>query len=347
MLTSRQYIPDLWAQKLACPLCKEPQTEVFRSANKPDQIICKQCGLMLEVEEGGSRLKITAVPKGLSSKVIGRWFSLPELQEIGRRLAEKRAAAKNPATGSSPSDLKKPENVRPFTDTHLPDSIRKERKRVKELYALGNSARQIRASFVNTDAFSPADINSIMAEIEGLEKKKHDNQRKRLTVILVIMFVFVLCIISCVLATQAYRNGFNIDLTGSNQTHPTDSVIEKNRIQSEQLPEPLRTFIPAGASIINPPTPQVQLLSPAIGQSGRCPRNPLEAAQLFGGSADTWQAADMNRGWLYIAKEPVNITVPANMSAGYLVFDLSSMEMRSVIGPAVIQNVYMITISCE
>jgi len=347
MPTSRQYVPDLWTQKLACPLCKRPQTEVFRSANKPDQIICKQCGLMLEVEEGGSRLKITAIPKGLSPKVIGRWFSLPELLEIGRRLAEKRAAAKNAGAGSTPGNLKKPESVRPSSDEHLPDSIRKERKRVKELYALGNSAQQIRASFVNTDAFSPADVDVIMAEVEGQEKKKHDNQRKRLIVILVIVFAFVLCIISCVFATQAYRNGFNINLIGSNQTPPTDFVIARNHVQPEQLPEPLRTFVPGGASIINPPTPQVQLMSPAIGQSGRCPRNPLEAAQFFGGSADTWQAADMNRGWLYVAKEPATITVPANMSAGYLVFDISNMEMRSVTGPAVIQNVYMITISCE
>ena len=312
---------------------------------------------MLEIEEGGSKLKVTAVPNGIASKVIGRWFSLPELQEIGRRLAEKRADSKNIGTKRVPGSLKKPENVpdsrvksnrpQPFTDEHLPDSIRKERKRVKELYALGNSAQQIRSSFKDADAFSPADINVIMAEIEALEKKKHASQRKRLIIILAIVFFFILCIISCVVVTQTLRTGVDINLTDITQTSPTVSLGAKNRIQKEQLPEPLRTFVPAGVSIINPPTPQVQLLPPAIGQSGRCPRIPLEAAQLFGGSAGTWQAADMDRGWMYIAKDPVTITVPANMSAGYLVFGLSNMEMRSVTGPAVIQNVFMITISCE
>ncbi|MCC6147129.1 MAG: hypothetical protein IT308_06125 [Anaerolineaceae bacterium] len=296
---------------------------------------------------------VAAVPKGISPKIINRWFSMQELLDIGRRWTEKRAIHEASDAGHSPTIQIKEKEIPSPSKVHVDDKLENARKSAKELYALGNSLQQIRASLSHAKSLSAEEIQAILTEVEELEKKKIRKQRRQLMVILGIISLLLLCILACILIAplifnnQFIQNNSELNPAGSSGSPQASVAAQNNPVQPQQLPAPLMTFIPAGAKIVNPPTPQVQLAPPAIGQTGRCPRNPLEAAQLFGGSAETWQPADRNRGWLYVATDPVTITVPANMSAGYLVFDLSNMEMRSATGPAIIKNVYMITISCE
>lgn len=354
MLESHRQLPDLWAEKATCPICNAPRMFILRSPDRNDQMTCKRCGLCFEIEQGGSRLMVTAVPKGLSTKLIGHWFTMPDLQNIGERLAARKAAIKRSPTAQKSKRssttfqatqiaVDKPAIEEPLPEP-LPEPLAKEARRAVELYTLGNSIEQIRASLENSAALTPDELNRVIEEVEKLELKKSAAQRKRLTIIMVVIGIFILCIALCVIGFQIFNKAGGLDKLEA-QAIATQPVTDN--LQANRLPIPLQTALPAGVKVVNPPTPQVELILPASASSTRCPRNPLEAAQAFGGSSETWQSADMGRGWMYIAKSPATITVPQRMTAGYIVFDIKNMEMKSVTGPAVVKNVYMITISCE
>ena len=109
------------------------------------------------------------------------------------------------------------------------------------------------------------------------------------------------------------------------------------------LPDPLKTLVPVGMTVVNPPTPVVIQGSVNDTATHPCPENAIQAARLFGGSTENWS---FKQGWMMISKSPAMLRIPAGMSAGYLVFS-PSMEMKSVNGPVSIQNIYMVIISCD
>jgi hypothetical protein len=59
-----------------------------------------------------------------------------------------------------------------------------------------------------------------------------------------------------------------------------------------------------------------------------------------------WSKDNQSNGWTLLTKtQGMEIRVPANMSAGYMVFDKGP-EMRGVSGPIFVRNSYMISVSC-
>ena len=91
-----------------------------------------------------------------------------------------------------------------------------------------------------------------------------------------------------------------------------------------------------------PPKPGTGGARPA----SRCPTTSNEAADLFGGQASDWTYKADAGGWLMTAITPKTITVPAGMMAGYLQFGSGGANMNQVNGPAKIQNVNFIAITC-
>jgi hypothetical protein len=59
-----------------------------------------------------------------------------------------------------------------------------------------------------------------------------------------------------------------------------------------------------------------------------------------------WSAGTQGIGWIMISLQTQTITVPKDMSAGYLEVS-GSPEMSSAIGPVVIQNVNFVAVSCQ
>jgi hypothetical protein len=109
------------------------------------------------------------------------------------------------------------------------------------------------------------------------------------------------------------------------------------------LPAWVRQLVPEGVTVINVPTPSVELAGPG---DAACPVLALDAAALFGGEAGQWQFDRANQGWILIVPgPPITLRVPANMSVGYLVA-AETLEMRSELGPVTIHNVNFAAVSC-
>jgi hypothetical protein len=77
-----------------------------------------------------------------------------------------------------------------------------------------------------------------------------------------------------------------------------------------------------------------------------CPTVDTEAAQLFGGETSDWNYDRQNNGWTMTSvAKTVTINVPQGFSAGYLVL-VNGPEMRTVNGPATLDGINFVAISC-
>ncbi len=109
------------------------------------------------------------------------------------------------------------------------------------------------------------------------------------------------------------------------------------------LPDWARDLVPDGLTVLNVPTPSVSNEGPP---AASCPETPGEAVELFGGALEDWTIDRENNGWvLIVVGSPVTLRLPANMSAGYMVF-ADTLEMRSAFGPATISNVNFAAVAC-
>jgi hypothetical protein len=115
--------------------------------------------------------------------------------------------------------------------------------------------------------------------------------------------------------------------------------------QDSGLPNWVLTAAPPGIKILDVPTPSVER---GVGPgNSACPQTSDGAAELFGGKNDYWAYASQQNGWtLIVADNPITITIPSNMTAGYLVVG-QSLYMTSAAGPATIRNVNFAAVSCE
>jgi hypothetical protein len=125
---------------------------------------------------------------------------------------------------------------------------------------------------------------------------------------------------------------------------PAARATEAAVVANSGLPDWVSQLVPPGITVINVPTPSVDTHGPP---DSICPATSNGAAALFGGRSQDWTFHGDTGGWILIlAADPATIQVPANMSAGYLVFG-NNLEMRSTLGPATIHNVNFIAISCS
>jgi hypothetical protein len=127
---------------------------------------------------------------------------------------------------------------------------------------------------------------------------------------------------------------------------PTLSTQElaTREANSSGLPSWVATLVPSGITVINVPTPSVDPKGPP---SAPCPTTSAQASALFGGPAGSWSFSHEEQGWIFIlADKPTSIRIPDGMSAGYLVIG-ESLEMRSTLGPATVNNVNFIAVSCD
>lgn len=236
MPESRNNIPDLWVARISCPICGAQKLDIKKSENLPDQIACSSCGIHLEVEDGGDNLMIAIVPRGISTRMTGRWVSFSDLIDIGHRLAERQ----NGHTEDQPSGNPEPEPIQviqqdgqvPITSIEeppIPEALAKEKIRVKELYSLGNSPQQIRTKFNDSTEFLPDEIESIMEEVETLEKNKVARQKKRMVYLLIFIVVTILCIGACAVVSSFVRNNLMsvMDVNPSPEVEPEkDTILE-------------------------------------------------------------------------------------------------------------------------
>lgn len=318
-IKSRFAIPDEWA-KGRCPVCNATPMQVVHTPDAPDQIVCGQCGLACEAEEGGSRIRPKKVPSQLGHRgqlAANMWMTVNELRALASQSAKQTEAA-------SPVD---PEETV---------------ERAKKLYALGNSVSQIKTILENSKA-TPDQVEAALAEVTRLDRKKRERNQSSMWLMGSVGTVFFI-LIAGVAAVLVVRP----ELQPPTATpRPTSPVSGQSLPGLPSLPNlPFTVPTDAVATVMAQPTTGVQR---GVGpQASNCPATPIGAAQLFGGKPDYWsENNDFGKAWVMIATgDPLTISVPANMSAGYIRMG-EGLEMISVVGPATLTNVNFVTISCE
>jgi hypothetical protein len=101
--------------------------------------------------------------------------------------------------------------------------------------------------------------------------------------------------------------------------------------------------------LLSQPTPVVQTgLPPTASSRGslRCPTLPVDAAELFGGQSGDWTFKPDVNGWIMTSVIARDIRVPAGMEAGYFGIGANGATMTTVAGPAAIQGVNFVAITC-
>jgi hypothetical protein len=127
---------------------------------------------------------------------------------------------------------------------------------------------------------------------------------------------------------------------------PTLSAPElSTRIASSTgLPSWVATLVPNGVMELSGPTPSVDSNGPP---GAACPATSDQASALFGGPAANWSFNRSERNWILILRgQPASVRVPDGMSASYPVIG-QTLEMRAVLGPATVNNVNFIALSCR
>ncbi len=314
----RLTIPDKWA-KSRCPVCGTTPMQIVHAPAAPDQIVCSRCGLACEAEDGGPRIRPKVVPAEFGHRgqlAANMWITADELRALARQ------------------------SLKPVQQTEAvaPEVV----EQAKKLYALGNSVSQIKIILEESKA-SPDQVEAALAEVTRLDREKRQSNQRSLWLIgsASAIFFFLIAGVTAVLVVRPELRP------------PTAAPRPTNPVSGQPLPglpnlPNLPISIPTGAvaTVIARPTTGVQQ---GVGpQASKCPVTPIGAAHLFGGQPEYWsENNDYGKAWVMIATgEPLTISVPDNMSVGYLRMG-EGLEMISVVGPATLTNVNFVTISCE
>lgn len=210
-------------------------------------------------------------------------------------------------------------------------------ERAKELKRLGNTDQEVRSVLQRSSGLTPEQVVEVLSKLEKPEEKRRSNR-------ILIIFLVIALVLFALLALW-FLNRQKLGGTTPAGTQQAFSIAGKI-VDPKTLPGPLQTLMPNGIQIINE-DPVVEPSDETTIPAASCPASKADAAALFGGPAGDWSRDANSGGWTLLTKnQGVQIRIPANMTGGYLVFEKGP-EMRGVTGPAVVKNIYMISVSCQ
>lgn len=74
----KMHLPDLWATKMACPVCSSAPLGVFHPTGQADRFACSSCETSFELEDAGKRVRFITLPKDVTPWMRGQWVVLEE-----------------------------------------------------------------------------------------------------------------------------------------------------------------------------------------------------------------------------------------------------------------------------
>lgn len=356
----RMIIPDSWAEKVKCPVCHNQPLFVKHTEGSADTLACSQCGSSFQVAAQSAEVNFVRVPSILVEELYNRWLGMDQVRQIvGKASANhKAAAAKNSGqdriqAGEEDNSSKRGDEVESSTQKqdYILETQGETRRdpfatvsaapagsisdQVWALFSLGNSSEQV----INILGRQyPDERAEIQAAIDDYESHQKGIQRKNLSRFGLITAIVGFFIIISVLVTQ-----FFVMKMRAGQI-PGGASTQASSVDVSRLPAPLQTLIPPGVAVIAAPPPEVVQVTGAELPEIRCPETPGEAAMSFGGRTGDWSGD--SSGWLFLSTSPGSIKVPLAMSAAYMVVG-QELQMEVVRGPVILNNAYMVTISCR
>lgn len=227
------------------------------------------------------------------------------------------------------------------------------KRRASGLLALGNSPARIRKTLEGLGA-SPEQIDEVMSATETrLQQKERADSRYVWWLVGAVGLLMSMLVCIAVLLFEPSVAPVSAENTALSPTQRPQGTRPPAPIQAQTLlpgipegliPKEIPTNIPQDFMVATP----VVITGGSAGGSraATCPKSSLEAANVFGGDPGNWQYDMQTNGWTMTNVGPgVPITVPGGMTAGFMTI-VESIEMVSVEGPATIENVNFIAISC-
>jgi hypothetical protein len=325
IIQPRTTIPEAWAKNGRCPLCAATAMQVLRQEGCADQLRCASCGLFFEVERDGACLHVTRWPDSFAVRpetVADRWVTAAELRTLTLRSVPPPAVGTAPAPApGSPAPDQSAKKPRPA----IPDEMV---VRAQKLAKLGNTPAQIQAILAQSET-DPARVKAAIQVASRLDREQQARQRKKTNRALVVIGAIVLfCLVG----------GFFLQ----QMVFGTPTAVNA-QLQS--------TLVPNVVKALNLSTPVVQYNVAPPGypasDTSACPRNAAAAETMFGGSAANWSSPPNTHGWVMIdVSKGSTLYVPKGMTAAYPQLGSDNMTLIEVYGPATLNNVYYIAISC-
>ncbi len=307
----RSNISEDWLIGMLCPVCGNPHLSIERELMQPDRMSCNSCMSLFEISQNGEMIRLVRFPAILPSDLQSKWIKPAAVSRLAYQYA------------------RRTEPLIPQPEIDIPLE-----ERVKALARLGNSPDKIREILLRLPGMT---FEQVEVALSGYKKQK--SEASGWTIALgtaVVLLAFTLVVVLITLPAQP-----------QNENNPEKTSAPQSFLNPANLPAPIQTMIPPGVKILVPTPVSVRQLSLTNEPFVRCPRTPGEAAQVFGGEMKEWTISSDNiSGWYLVSMTARSIKVPKNMTAGYFKMT-GSPGMESVIGPAMIDNAYFVSISCE
>jgi len=373
---TRQTIPDAWASKAICVLCGYKPLVIDHKGSDPDEMKCPRCGLSIVLDDSGQYACISCLPKALQGASTSQWMKVPELVTYLKTAYDTSVKpAQSPFKNISSDDITRVSNE-PIINPPLQANDAKDAKeplvsdevlkdvvfKAIALNELGNPTWKIRGILKDSAKYTEEQINSALMEIEFRDKTKSNRGTIRIALILGAFMLVCSLLVGAFLLAQSIFSP-NIKQANDMANNISNEVSKVRTENPPVLPAQIQTFAPSGVNIINVPTPFITKFpssitgpsdssTPAPGSSSKstgikranCPLNSTDAAALFGGNEKNWSF--QKQQWVMLDNNGATVSLPDGMTGGYLVVS-SGMEIKSVLGPAKIGNIYMIMISCN
>ena len=222
------------------------------------------------------------------------------------------------------------------------DRIQDAMERAVELQKLGNTDPEVRSILERSSGLTPDEVTQVLKNLAVPVERKNNNR-------ILLVFLAAAVLIFAILTWWFFSNqapGTPGEGAPTSEESESTGSLPGSLIEAASLPSPLQTLMPNGLRILNDP-PLVDQTTAAQLPTANCPGSPAAAAKLFGGQAKEWSQDSATNGWMMMTtRQAAEVKIPANMTAGYLVFERGP-EMRNVAGPAVVKNIYMISVACS
>jgi hypothetical protein len=353
----RSFIPLEWGKKTCCPLCSDSGMSVLHQADMPDQLSCRRCGFSFELDTTGEHLYVTHWPPSISARAGSAgllWLTVGELKSFARQIDQ---AGNDPIPGPSSAQALPLEILSDDEDQNRqgpqeesdspvlppggkrlpPPDLPDLQVFIRNMRALGNSYDKI-SLILEQRASSPSQRENALEACREMERQEHGRQQKKLVFsVLAVLLVFLVA-------------GMAVFVYPGILIHPASPVSPSSSedaatLQANAAPSDL----PALIKVLKLATPVVHRYptlsasEPAAGNM--CPMTAEQAAGMFGGEAEYWRS--LSGGWIMMNQlNPSTITVPNGMKAAYLVVG-KGISLAEVQGPAKMENVYYVSISCQ
>jgi len=221
----------------------------------------------------------------------------------------------------------------------LEDRMADALERAKELQRLGNTDQEVRSVLQRSSGLTPEQVDEVLLKLVTPEDKRRSYR-------MLTIFLIVALALFALFALWFFNRQKLAAMTPAGTAKPSSISLSGKIIEPQSLPAPLQTLIPNGVQILNE-DPVVERSDESTLPPASCPTSQTDAAALFGGPAKDWKRDNNTGGWMLLTQSRgVEVRIPANMTGGYLIFEKGP-EMRGVTGPAIVKNIFMISVSCQ